>query len=276
MFRTLVGGHAADVVARRPMTKRAALFVAIVAALGACATPPPPAPPAPSPPTPSEVVAASDRDADDIAMDEGRQPVQLLQFLDVTPGMIVADLGAGLGYTTELLARVVGKTGKVYGQNPTFVLEKFAEAPWSARLKKPVNAPVVRVDREFDDPLPPEARGTIDVVINVLFYHDTVWLNTDRAAMNAAIFDALKAGGSYVVVDHSGKEGTSTTEAQTLHRIEQSVVVAEILGAGFVLAEEAHFLRHPEDTRDWNASPKAAAERRGASDRFVLKFKKPA
>ncbi|HEY1101444.1 MAG TPA: SAM-dependent methyltransferase [Myxococcota bacterium] len=254
---------------------RAPSILAVVVALAAgCATPPPP--PAPSaPPTPAEIVAASDRDADDVALDAGREPAALLDFLDVRPGMVVADLGAGRGYTTELLARAVGPEGRVYAQNPKFVVEKFADAPLTARLKKPVNNNVVRVDREFDAPLPPEANGTVDVVINVLFYHDTVWLKVDRAAMNAAIFDALKPGGSYVVVDHSGRDGSGTSETQTLHRIEQSSVVAEILGAGFVLAEEAHFLRHAEDRRDWNASPGAAAERRGESDRFVLKFKKP-
>ena len=46
-----------------------------------------------------------------------------------------------------------------------------------------MNASVVRVDREFDDPLPPEATD-LDAVLIVLFYHDTVWLRTDRARMN--------------------------------------------------------------------------------------------
>lgn len=257
------------------MLMRASLLIAVVVVLAACASSPPPAPTPAAPPTAAEIVAAADRDPADMALDDGRQATQLLAFLNVKPGMTVADLGAGGGYTTELLVRAVGDSGRVYGQNPKFVLEKFAEQPWSTRLAKPVNKNVVRVDREFDDPLPAEAKGTVDVVVNVLFYHDTVWLKTDRAAMNAAVFDALKPGGSYVVVDHSGKDGTGTTETQSLHRIEQGVVVAEILGAGFVLAEEGHFLRHAEDTRDWNAAPMAAAERRGASDRFVLKFKKP-
>ncbi|HMJ52248.1 MAG TPA: hypothetical protein VK540_09235 [Polyangiaceae bacterium] len=45
---------------------------------------------------------------------------------------------AATGYTAELLARAVGPTGKVYGQNPKWVLEQYAEKWWSNRLTKPV------------------------------------------------------------------------------------------------------------------------------------------
>src|SRR5262245_38553938 len=71
------------------------------------------------------VVGAPDRTADDRALDAGRRPAELLTFIGVRPGMRVADLGAGLGYTTELLARTVGPTGVVYAQNNRFILEKF-------------------------------------------------------------------------------------------------------------------------------------------------------
>ena len=137
----------------------------------------------------------------------------MLAFFDIRPGMRVAELGAAGGYTTELLARRVGPTGRVYGQNPKFILEKFAEKPWSERLAKPVNAPVVRVDREFDDPLPPEAKD-LDAVLIVLVYHDTVWLEADRARMNAAVFASLKRGGIYGVIDHSARPGAGTSETK--------------------------------------------------------------
>lgn len=217
---------------------------------------------------------APDRTADDRALDAGRHPGELLGFLGVAPGMKVAELGAGGGYTAELLARVVGPSGVVYGQNSRFLLDRFAEKPWTERLAKPVMKNVVRVDRDFDDPLPPEATN-LDAVLLLLFYHDTVWMKTDRAKMNANIFKALKPGGVYAIVDHSGRPGSGTTETETLHRIEEKVVREEIEAAGFKLAGEAGFLRNPADTRDWNASPRSAGEKRGTSDRFVLKFVKP-
>jgi predicted methyltransferase len=220
------------------------------------------------------VVGAPDRSPDDRALDAGRHPGELLAFLHLQPGMKVAELGAGGGYTSELLARAVGPTGTVYGQNSKFILDRFAEKPWSARLGKPIMKNVVRVDRPFDDPLPPEARE-LDAVVIVLFYHDTVWQKVDREKMNRALFAALKPGGLYVIEDHSGRPGTGATETESLHRIEESVVREEITRAGFKLASEGSFLRNPSDTRDWSASPRVAGERRGTSDRFVLGFVKP-
>lgn len=220
------------------------------------------------------IVAAEDREPDDREADVRRAPVDLLLFIGVAPGMEIADIGAGFGYTTELLARAVGPTGKIYGQNPKFVLERFAEQGWSARLAKPVNANVVRVDREFVDPLPADVRD-LDAVVNVLFYHDFEWMAVDRAAHNAAVFRALRPGGVYVLVDHSAKQGAGTSGSQTLHRIEESVLRAELEAAGFELDGEADFLRNPSDTRDWNALP-WRSEREEQSDRFVLRFRKPA
>jgi predicted methyltransferase len=221
-----------------------------------------------------DIVEASDRLPEDRALDAGRHPSELLGFLGLRPGMRVAEISAGGGYTTELLARAVAPTGVVYGQNAKVILEKFAEKPWSARLEKPIMKSVVRVDREFDDPLPPEAKD-LDLVLDNLFYHDTVWMKTNRDRMNRAILAALRSGGAYVVIDHSGRSGTGTTEAETLHRIEEQVVITEIQNAGFKLAVESEFLRNPADGRDWSASPRVAGEKRGTSDRFALKFVKP-
>jgi predicted methyltransferase len=188
--------------------------------------------------------------------------------------MRVAELFAGGGYTTELLARAVGRQGVVYGQNTKFVLERFAAKPWSERLSRPVNANVVSVVREIDDPLPPEARP-LDLVVSNIIYHDTVWMNADRAKMNAAVFASLRKGGRYVVCDSSAKDGSGVTAAKTLHRIDEAVVRKEVAAAGFQLAGEGNFLRNPADPRDWNSSPGAAGEKRGTSDRFCLAFAKP-
>ena len=219
-------------------------------------------------------VDADDRSPDDKALDAGRKPDQMLAFFGIKPGMKVAEIGAGGGYTTELLSRVVGPTGEVFGQNSPFVLEKFANVPWSARLSKPILRNVVRADREFDDPLPADATD-LDAVLIVLIYHDTVWLGADREKMNKAVFAALKHGGVYGVVDHSAAPGSGLSGVKTVHRIDEKTLTEEVEHAGFQLAEEGSFLRNPSDTRDWNDSPKEAGARRGTSDRFVLKFTKP-
>jgi predicted methyltransferase len=100
-------------------------------------------------------------------------------------------------------------------------------------------------------------------------------MKVDRDAMNRAVLRALKPGGVYGIVDHSGRPGTGTSEVQTLHRIEESALRADVERAGFRLDAEGEFLRNPADTRDWNDAPGAAGDRRGTSDRFVLRFVKP-
>jgi predicted methyltransferase len=220
------------------------------------------------------VVTAADRSPEDRALDAGRKPVELLAFLGVQPGWRIADLGAGGGFTTELLKRAVGSEGVVYGQNSKKLLEMFLEKPWSARLAKPVMKGVVRLDRDFDDPFPDGLRP-LDAVTMVLFYHDTVWLEVNRAAMNKAVFAALRPGGVFVIVDHSARPGDGVDVTSTFHRIEENVLKSEVQAAGFVLDGQADFLRNKDDTRDWNDSPRAAGERRGTSDRFVLRFRKP-
>jgi predicted methyltransferase len=222
-------------------------------------------------------VDAEDRTAADRALDAGRKPDLTLAFFGIRPGMKVAEIGAGLGYTSELLARVVGPSGKVYAQNSPMILEKFANGPWSERLATPALTTlgnVVRVDREFDAPFPPEAKY-LDAVLDVLFYHDTVWIGVDRAKMNREVFAALRPGGVYGIVDHSALPGSGLSGVQTVHRIEEKALREEIEQAGFRLVAQASFLKNPQDTRDWNDSPKEAGERRGSSDRFVLKFEKP-
>jgi predicted methyltransferase len=219
-------------------------------------------------------LSAPDRDEKDKELDSGRHPAEMLSFFGIAPGMTVGELVASGGYTTELLARVVGPTGAVWAENPSFILDKFAAVPWTTRLGKTIMSNVRRVDRELEAPFPAEATN-LDAVLMVLFYHDTVWLKTDRAKMNKAVFDALKSGGIYGIVDHSARAGAGTSAAQTLHRIEEKTVVDEVTKAGFKLDASGDFLRNPNDKRDWNDSPKAAAAKRGTSDRFALKFVKP-
>lgn len=231
----------------------------------------------PSRPPPSfyaDIIAAGDREQADLELDEGRRPAEMLRFFGIAPGMRVAEISAGGGYTAELLARTVGPEGRVYAQNSPFVLKRFAAAPWKARMKKPAMQNVVRLDRNFDVALPPEVKD-LDAVLVVLFYHDFVWQKVDRERFNNMVYDALRPGGIYGIIDHSAKPGRGLRDVEKLHRIEESTLRSEVEKAGFELVATGEFLRNPADTRDWNASPRTAGEKRGTSDRFVLKYVKP-
>ena len=217
------------------------------------------------------ILSASDRTEADRTNDVRRKAPQLLAFIDPRPGMRVLDLGAGGGYTTELLARSVGPSGHVYAQNNAYFVGNILKGRFDERLKAPAMRNVSHHMLEFEHPIPQEIRpGSLDLVTFMFTYHDLGWIGADRAAMNRAVFAALKPGGRYVLADHSGRPGTGTSESKSLHRIEEGLLRSEVEGAGFKLIEEGNFLRNPGDPRDQSVFKPAQP-----NDEFVLKFVKP-
>jgi len=221
----------------------------------------------------NNAVDSPDRPAADKALDAGRHPAQLLSFFGIAPGMKVADLWAGGGYTAELLAGVVGPTGKVYSQNGPFTPAfKKAEDAWKARAREPGMSNVVELQKSFADPdnilpVPPES---LDAVIIDMNYHDMVARGYDRTRINAAVFRALRPGGVYGVIDNSAAPDSGARDANTLHRIDEAFETNEITKAGFKLVATSAVLRNPKDDRTW-----FVMKHRGEQDRFVLKFVKP-
>jgi len=214
------------------------------------------------------IIAAPDRSDADRETDKRRDPVKLLTFTGVRLGMKVLDMGAGGGYSTELMARSAGANGVVYGQNaPNFggrAKERFDE-----RIKTPAMKTVTLLLRPFDDPLPADVRE-VDLISFFFFYHDTTYMEVDRAVMNRKLFAALKPGGSLVIADHSAKTGDGVSVGRTLHRIEEAVLRREVEAAGFKLVAQGDFLRQPGDPRDFNVNRPT-----GPIDEFVLRFEKP-
>ena len=252
-----------------------------------------------------QIVASPDRSAADRTNDQRRKPEQMLVFIGIRPGITALDLSAAGGYTTELLARAIGPSGIVYGQSrprdpsraptpppapegnshPTAAAAAPPPAPpagaprpspdaladrdnalRSAGIKA---APITPVVLPFEIPVPPEL-AEFDLVTLMFNYHDLGHLGVDRAAMNRAVFRALKKGGIYVIADHSGRPGTGISEAGTLHRVEEAFLRKEVEAAGFKLAAEGNFLRNPKDPRDKNTPDPPQPK-----DEFVLKFVKP-
>jgi len=214
------------------------------------------------------IIAAPDRSDADRQADKHRDPILFLTFADVRPGMKVLDMGAGGGYSTELLARAVAPGGVVYGQNPPDLPERPKTA-FEARTKTPAMKDVVADIRPFDDPLPPDV-GNFDLITFLFFYHDTTYMNVDRAEMDRKLFAALKPGGFLVIADHAALPGQGATVGKTLHRIEEATLRQEVEAAGFRLVAEGNFWRNPDDTHDFPSfKPNMPV------DNFVLKYEKP-
>lgn len=221
------------------------------------------------PPEIQAIIDSPDRTQADRETDRRRHPAEMLAFFGVKPGMVVLDVFTGRGYTAELIARAVGPDGTVVAQNDPIVFEKFLKGQWDPRFGQDVMKNVQHVVTPLDAPIPPNS-GPYDLITFIFGYHDSVWLGRDRAAMNRALFNALKPGGHLVVADHAGNPGTGATQTETLHRIEESVERAELEAAGFRLVDEGQFLRNPSDPRD---TPffKATVP----VDQFILKYEKP-
>ena len=283
-----------------------AIAAATLLALGACAnmkaTAPAPSAATLSPERIAEIVASPDRSAADRTNDIRRKPTQMLAFIGIRPGMVALDLSAGGGYTTELVARAVGPTGRVYGQSAPRDPARVAPAPAAPegaavpsgagaaapaapppaglpstplrladRAKNPAAGNIVSVVQRFEDPAPAAvASNGLDLVTLMFNYHDLGFMGVDRAQMNRAVFAALKPGGMYVIADHSGRPGTGISESGTLHRVEEAFLRKEVEAAGFKLVAEGNFMRNPADPRDKNTPDPPQPK-----DEFVLKFVKP-
>ena len=209
------------------------------------------------------IIAAPDRSDADRQTDKRRDPVDLLTFTGAKPGWTVLDMGAEAGYSTELMARSVGPTGKVYGQTDTD-FEKL-----QARLTTPAMRNVTALVRPSDDPVPADLHD-FDLITFFFAYHDTTYMDVDRAKMDKALFAALKPGGFLVIADHSARPEDGATVGKKYHRIAEQTLRSEIEAAGFKFVADGNFLRHPEDARTdivfHNPTP---------VDEFVLKFQKP-
>ena len=244
---------------RSVLAAAAAVAVAAIAAFGVRAQ---------TPPDYAAIIAAPDRSDADRTSDKRRDPTKLLAFTGVRPGMTVLDMGAGGGYSTELMARAVAPNGKVYGQNPPGVFPK-AKANFEGRMKTPAFRNVTELSRPFDDPLPPEVRD-LDLITFFFAYHDTTYMEVDRAKMNQKMFAGLKPGSILVIADHSAKAGAGAGVGKSLHRIEQATLRSEVEAAGFRFVAEGDFFRQPGDPRDFNVNRPT-----GPVDNFVLKFQRP-
>ncbi|HEY2513570.1 MAG TPA: hypothetical protein VGI39_22030 [Polyangiaceae bacterium] len=181
----------------------------------------------------AEILATHDRAPDDRALDGPRHAADVLTFLDVSPGMFVAELASGSGYFTELLARSVGSSGLVFAENPPSLLARqgLVDA-WSQRLGRPPAARIVRLDSEL--PVPLAVRG-LDLIYLGIDYGALRATGIDARAVDAGAWNALRAGGRYVVIDRS-PDGAAR---------------AEVEGFGFRFVGERRFLHGAPSPSDW-------------------------
>ena len=228
------------------------------------------------PATIAAAVADGNRPDTDKQRDESRKPAETLAFTGVRAGEQIAELLPGSGYFTRLFSKVVGSSGHVYALVPARPPEAPADAPDFAARVKAIAADsnyanvsvVVEPFSQLGVPAP------VDLVWTSQNYHDLHnFPGLDVAVFNKMVFDDLKPGGIYLILDHSAEAGSGSRDTKTLHRIDVETVKAEVLAAGFVFVGSSDLLHQPGDTRTLKVFDTSV---RGNTDQFILKFRKPA
>jgi predicted methyltransferase len=217
---------------------------------------------------PARPQADRDRDAD-------RKPAECIAFAGLKPGQRIADLLPGGGYFTRIFSAVVGPKGEVLAVAPPKRPDAPADRPEPAAAVRAISGDAhyknvnVSVEKVAELELPPK----LDMVWTSQNYHDVHNVkDIDVGAFNKAVFESLKPGGIYLVIDHATEKGAGFSVTSTLHRSDPDAVKTEVMAAGFEFVGSSDVIANPADDH------KAAVFEQGLrdkTDRYVLKFRKP-
>jgi predicted methyltransferase len=220
-------------------------------------------------------IADPNRPDTDRQRDANRRPAETLAFTGVKPGDQVAELLPGAGYFTRIFSKVVGSSGHIYALVPAPLPNAPADMPdFAARVKAIAADPnypnvsvIIQQFNQLKAPVP------VDLVWTSQNYHDLHnFPGLDVAVFNQMIFDTLKPGGIYLVLDHAAEPGSEARDTATLHRIDADTVKKEVLAAGFVFVGGSDLLHQPGDSHAVKVFDPSV---RGKTDQFILKFRKP-
>ena len=223
----------------------------------------------------AKAVADAARPPADVQRDANRKPAESLEFAGVKPGDQVAELLPGGGYFTRLFSKTVGASGHVYALVPAPQVNAPADTPdFAARVKAIAADPayrnvsvVVEPFADFKTPVP------VDLVWTSQNYHDLHnFPGLDVGTFNRLVFEALRPGGVYLILDHAAEAGSGARDTATLHRIDPESVKTEVEAAGFIFVAASELLRQPADSHTVKVFDPSV---RGKTDRFMLKFRKP-
>jgi predicted methyltransferase len=230
---------------------------------------------APIPANIAAAIADGTRPGADKERDANRKPAETLAFTGVQPGEQIAELLPGGGYFTRIFSKAVGPSGHVYALVPARSPDAPADVPdFAARVKVIAADPnyanvsvVVEPFSKLGVPAP------VDLVWTSQNYHDLHnFPGLDVGVFNKMVFDDLKPGGIYLILDHAAEAGSGGRDTATLHRIDPETVKQEVLAAGFVFVASSDLLRQPGDTHSVKVFDPSV---RGRTDQFILKFRKP-
>ncbi len=217
---------------------------------------------------------ADTRLARDTAADARRHGPEIAAFAGVKAGDKIVDLIPGGGYWTRTFARIAGPAGHIYGIWPRPYADEAAGdvKRYAAMAGSPAFANVSASTQAATVLTVPEKVDLVFTSQNYHDYPDKFMGPVDPAVLNKAVFDALKPGGTYIVIDHVAAAGSGLRDTDTLHRIDPAIVKKQVTAAGFQFVGESKLLANPDDDHTKKVFDPAV---RGRTDQFIYKFRKP-
>ena len=218
-------------------------------------------------------LAAESRPEADRERDRNRRPLETLNFFGLRDDMRVLELMPGGGWYTRVLAPVLAENGKLYvaigtrrvGERlvgePGF--EKMELLATSDNLRRSPDRPVYLID-DFEFGV-----SNIDIALTFRNIHN---FDADsRARVNSAVFDALKPGGLYGVVDHTRRH-MEADDPENRRRIDPVLVIKEMLDQGFEFVDYSDLHFRADDELEYEVGRRSVS---GNTDRFTVLFRKP-
>lgn len=218
-------------------------------------------------------LAAESRPQADVERDRNRKPLATLKFFGLEDDMTVIELLPGGGWYTRVLAPVLSENGKLYvalgtGRVSENVLtepgfEKVEVLETAANVRRPDGSRYYALD-DFEFGV-----SGVDMVLTFRNVHN--FDAESRGRLNRAVFDALKSGGLYGVVDHT-KRHMEPENPENRRRIDPVLVIKELLDIGFEFVGYSDLHYRADDELRYEVGRRTVT---GNTDRFTLLFKKP-
>jgi predicted methyltransferase len=211
-------------------------------------------------------LASPDRPQAEKDRDAARKPIETVKFAGIKTGQTVLEVIAVGGWFTEVLSAAVGPTGKVYAQNPNF----FTSRPGFAEAEKARDDRLKNVTPVHGDLPDASVTGKPDVALTALNLHD-IYNSAGEAgavALCKGVYDSLKPGGTFIVIDHVGIAGQDNAK---FHRIQIQQARDVLTKAGFKIDAESDLLKNPADDHTKGVRDPSVA---GHTDQFLIRAKK--
>ena len=218
-------------------------------------------------------LAAEARPEADRVRDRNRRPLETLKFFGLEDDMRVLELLPGGGWYTRVLAPVLADDGKLYVAIGTgTVSERVLTEPGfeavevletSDNLRRNPERRVYELD-DFDFGV-----DNLDMVVTFRNLHN--FDAESRARVNSAVFDALKSGGLYGVIDHTRRH-MEPANNENRRRIDPVVVIKEMLDQGFEFVDHSDLHYRADDELEYEVGRRSVS---GNTDRFTFLFRKP-